>query len=319
MVHKGGGRLMPTLLKLSYFKALAENEHLTRTAESLSVSQTALSNMIIQLEEELGVKLFDRTGRSIRLNAHGKAYLAHVNRIFDELENGRIELKNISESAEKCISMAMTSSYLWADMIGSFKKKHPSYSIRQHEDNPESYKDQLKSRVLDFVIAGKEDFPSRGLASKVIRRERIMLSVLPSHRLSGRDSVLLSELADEPFVSLPKGTPFRRFCDNLCRQAGFKPNTVMECDYMMRSKLIEYGYGVCLTTQTAADMNFLGPVCYIPLADSFAIRSISLFWISNRTMTKPVRDFYEYVIEYFRPTPDSGSKAARLKRVDPGG
>ena len=69
---------MPTLMQLRYFQALAENGHLTKTAESLLISQTALSNMLAHLEDELGIKLFDRIGRSICLNAYGKAYLVHA-------------------------------------------------------------------------------------------------------------------------------------------------------------------------------------------------------------------------------------------------
>ena len=69
-------RPMITLLQLDYFRRLAASEHITATARELYISQTALSNMLSGLEKELGVRLFDRVGRSIRLNEAGRVYLS---------------------------------------------------------------------------------------------------------------------------------------------------------------------------------------------------------------------------------------------------
>ena len=70
---------MISFLQLRYFQALAEEQHLTRTAEKLYISQTTLSTMISRLERELGVRLFDRQGGGLRLNKCGKEYLQYVN------------------------------------------------------------------------------------------------------------------------------------------------------------------------------------------------------------------------------------------------
>ena len=73
---------MITLLQLDYFRKLAAVEHITKTAQELRISQTALSSMIINLERELGVQLFDRSKRTIRLNDAGRLYLKYVNDVF---------------------------------------------------------------------------------------------------------------------------------------------------------------------------------------------------------------------------------------------
>lgn len=83
------------LLQLRYFLALAKEEHMSHTAEKLFISQPSLSLTIKKLEDELGVKLFDRTGRNIKLNLYGKAFLPHVEDVFSSLERGVNELKKL--------------------------------------------------------------------------------------------------------------------------------------------------------------------------------------------------------------------------------
>ena len=92
---------MVTLTQLEYFRALAETEHVTKTAEKLHISQTALTAMIRRLEEELQTPLFRREGRNVRLNVYGRAYLEYVNAVFNELNNGKATLWNESKSRSK--------------------------------------------------------------------------------------------------------------------------------------------------------------------------------------------------------------------------
>ena len=108
-----GEKDMITLLQLDYFRKLAATEHITRTARELYISQTALSSMIIGLERELGVRLFDRSKRAIRLNEAGRVYLRYVNEVFAALSNGRAALQELSETGEKQVSLAVGTAQVW--------------------------------------------------------------------------------------------------------------------------------------------------------------------------------------------------------------
>ncbi len=77
------------LLHLRYFRVVARLEHITKAAEELCIAQPSLSKTIRHLEQEVGVPLFDRPGRSIRLNQFGKAFLEHIETLFHELEEGQ--------------------------------------------------------------------------------------------------------------------------------------------------------------------------------------------------------------------------------------
>jgi transcriptional regulator, LysR family len=101
------------LLQLKYFLTVARCEHMTRAAEELHIAQPSLSKVISKLEEELGVLLFERVGRQIKLNHFGKAFLNRVERVFLELDNGKRELSDMSINESSYISIA-------ANNIGPF-------------------------------------------------------------------------------------------------------------------------------------------------------------------------------------------------------
>ena len=108
------------LLQLRYFQALAKEEHMSRTAEKLYISQPSLSLTIKKLEKELGVPLFDRTGRSIRLNAYGSLFLRHVDEVFSALERGGNELRKMYGHYENQALIGIQTPYVWQDQTWDF-------------------------------------------------------------------------------------------------------------------------------------------------------------------------------------------------------
>ena len=122
---------MITLLQLEYFRKLAEKEHMTQTAQELHITQTALSYMIINLEKELGVQLFNRSKRTIRLNDAGRLYLNYVNDIFMALKNGQAALQDIHALQESSIRLATGTSSVWSPLFHDFCKVYPQHSLKQ--------------------------------------------------------------------------------------------------------------------------------------------------------------------------------------------
>jgi DNA-binding transcriptional LysR family regulator len=116
-------------LQLHYFKALAEREHLTQTAKDLMVSAPDLSTTITRLERDLGVQLFDRVGRNIRLNEYGRIYLRHVNDVFASLENAKLEISDARNTENMKLSVAISSPIIWHDAFQSFIKNNPEITI----------------------------------------------------------------------------------------------------------------------------------------------------------------------------------------------
>jgi len=292
---------MITLQQLEYFRELALNGHLTQTAEKLYITQATLSNVIGNLEKQLGVKLFNRVGRHLQLSEVGAKYLDYVLEALSALDNGRTMIENHLQTVNQTVTIAVNNSTVWASRIQTFQQTFPSYSIRQL-----TYSDTNVPRNLligmeaDFVIAGTTDFSLTGLEYTVFARSPICLCVPPGHRLAGRTSVTLEEIKDEPFISHPQPHPFQKFCDNLFQKAGIRYHTVLECDYMLSSQLVSAGFGVRLSTWHSykAKVGLLANnnTC-IPIVDDYEPREIALIWNARRNLSQAAQDFHDYLVQ----------------------
>ena len=264
-----------TLQQLRYFRELAANGHLTHTAEKLHITQTSLSNTIIHLEKELGVRLFRRVGRSLELSEIGEAYLRYVEEGLSSLDNGLTVVDDYLNRGNNSVSIAMSSSHVWTTLIRNFRTEYRDYSIRQVNCTRLQYRDLLISQETDLVIAGIDDLPLGGLEYTIFRREKLYLCVYKDHPFASRDSIYLEE----------------------AKKAGISPNASIECDYIMRGKLIEAGFGVAVTTGRSIDMNMLGNNVFIPLSDDFAERPIAIIWNPKHYLGKAARDFRDYTLK----------------------
>ena len=291
---------MITLLQLKYFHKLASTEHITRTAKELYISQTALSSMIIGLEKELGTQLFERSNRAIYLNEAGKLYLKYVDEVFQALDNGSMALKDMAESQERKISIAMGTSQIWLPMIQAFHKEFPQYNIRQCNMSVQELNVSLNDLSIDFVIAGVDDITVGEFTHEWIKTDDIYLCVPQNHRFAKRECVYMDELREEPFINLQVGSPWRRYCDRLFEKAGYKVHSVLECDYTMRASLIEAEFGVALTTSSAREVGLLNPNLYIRVADEYTRRELALFWNPRKYISKAMMDFKGYCTNYWK-------------------
>lgn len=288
---------MITLQQLRYFRELAATGHLTKTAEKLCITQTSLSNTIINMEKQIGVKLFNRLGRTLELNEIGKRYLKYVEEALSSLDNAQTMIDDYLNRENSSVSVAMSSSHVWATLIRNFRMEYRNYNIRQVNCTRLQYRDLLVNQDTDFVIAGTDDLPLAGLEYAVFRREKLYLCVYKDHPLACRQSVCLADIRNESFIHLPKSESFRIFCDNLFGRAGISPNASVECDYMMRGKLIEAGFGVAITTGKSIAMQMLGNNVFIPLTDDYAVRPIGIIWNPKHYLGKAARDFRDYTLK----------------------
>ena len=295
----GGFPVMITLLQLDYFRRLAATEHITQTAKELYISQTALSSMIIGLEKELGIQLFDRSKRSIRLNQAGRIYLQYVNEVFAALNNGRTALQELTETAEHQVSLTVGSPQVWLNMIRDFRHRCPEYSIKQYSQTLEGLSDSLRTMKTDFVIAGVDEVSDPSFEHVVLKTDRVYLCVSKKHHLAGRESVRLCELENEPYIDLPVGAPWRTYCAELFSRAGVNINRVLECDASIRSALIDAEFGVALTSSSAYEVDMLKPNCYIPVDDEFAVREMALFWNPKKYTSKAANSFRDFCAGYW--------------------
>ncbi|GAB6930731.1 LysR family transcriptional regulator [Paenibacillus sp. JCM 10914] len=285
------------LLSLRYFQTVARLENMTKAAEMLQVSQPALSKMIGNLEKELTIRLFDRTGKYIRLNEYGRRFLAKVDLALQTLEDGKSELLDLAERPTGTVVIFIqVASYLLPDMITLFRQLYPEteFKLLQHDQ------DHYKPPAFDLCISSSS-FSMPGTESISLLTEEIMLAVPSDHRLADRGSIRLSELSEDGFISLKPGKQLRETTDSLCRAAGFTPRIIYECDEpsMVRS-LVHSGLGVSFIPSVTWGGSQGSSVVLIPIEEPISTRTIEISWYSNRYMTKVAIKFKEFVQDYFK-------------------
>lgn len=232
------------LLQLEYFRAVARLEHMSRAAEELHTSQSSISKTIQRLEKDLGVQLFDRKGRSILLNKSGEAFLKRVNRIFFELNEAQKELKELAGQDSETITLGVTNSRILPKLLGSFLTDYKYVRIKQFIGSYVAMKEILETGEADFCICPA---PIRGdrIEWKSLYREEIFLIVPNDHPLSKRETVRVTELKKESFISFRKGHGFREVTDEFCMKAGFDPDIAFESDeQFIVNQLVNEGLGI---------------------------------------------------------------------------
>ncbi|GHO97933.1 LysR family transcriptional regulator [Reticulibacter mediterranei] len=290
------------LLQLKYFQTVARLEHMTKAARQLSIAQPSLSQTIARLEEELGVPLFDRKGREIRLNQFGTVFLRRVERIFGELEDARHEIADLAGMEHGRIALAVVIPQILPDLLRSFLAEHPHVSFHLfHQHSSETVQQQLEQGEIDLCITSPP-IEQAGIGWTSLMKEEIYLMVPPNHRLANRTSIHLREVEHEPFVSLKPGSTMRDLTDNCCRQAGFVPRVAFEGDEPSTLRgLVTAGLGVAFISELVL-RTVVDPAAIVPLRieEPRCDRIIGLAWRKEHYLSQAAQYFRDFVIQYFK-------------------
>lgn len=285
------------LLQLQYFLAVARLEHVTEAARSLHVTQSSLSKTIQRLEEDLGVPLFDRTGRKLRLNEFGSRFLRRAERALFELEQGRQEISDLSSPEHGTIELAVTNASTLPHILREFRKKHPDIQFHVQMLTTQEMVTLLHRGEVDFCLSSP---PIQGddIECQIVFIDPIRIAVPKGHRLADRSSVSLTELKDESFVGVKRGYLTRDLVDSVCESAGFAPKYVYEGNEPARlSALVEAGIGIGFIPSTA--MNAREDIHYLQVEGYELVREIALLWHKSRYISRAALEFREVVLEYF--------------------
>jgi DNA-binding transcriptional LysR family regulator len=298
VIHKGGTKKMD-LLQLRYFRTVARLGHMTRAAQELYISQSSLSKTITHLERELGVSLFDRQGRQLRLNQYGEAFLRRVEQVFAALEDGQRELADLAGGKQGQIVFASMNVYLIPGLLQAFLERHPGISIRLSSNPRQETLVQLERGEVDLFISSPP-IERPGIEHVPLMMEEIFLAVPPGHRRAQHETIRLSEVAQEPFLALKPGYNLRELTDAFCRQAGFTPNIVFEGDEPIALlQLVKAGLGIaCIPALVWRSIPEIA-VARIPISEPRCQREVALLWSKKRYLSTTARELRDFLVAYF--------------------
>ena len=291
------------LLQLEYFLRLADNEHVSKTAEQLHISQPSLSATIKKLEAELGVPLFIRKGRNITLSPYGKAYKAHVEEAFLALENGRQAIDRL-RSADDCkLNLGLLSPYVWTEVFQDFAALHPEVRINRYSVEGYRYVDQILAGRIDMYLGGINGvgaLDNAKIQHTTLYEDDMVLLVHKSHPLAGTSGVDLRTCKNEHFINLEATTNLQQFISSLFSQAGFDPTVIMVCDYTLRDQMVAENHGVSVTTKLAAQKTEAQNVTYVPITWPAEKRQLGLVWRRGRVFSQSMQKFHDVACQFYR-------------------
>ncbi|WP_398954424.1 LysR family transcriptional regulator [Streptomyces sp. GC420] len=286
-------RLTP---RLAYFAGVARTEHVTRAAEQLSVPQSTLSRAMARLEEDLGVALFARRGRTVALTPAGRAFLASVERALVEVERAAESVRADADPAAGKVAFGFLhtlGSETVPELIRAFRVDHPRVRFQLVQTYGEAMIERLRAGELDLCLTSPvPDAPD--LVARRLDEQRLRLVVPDDHRLASRRRVRLAEAAEETFVTLESGYGLRRITDALCAEAGFRPRVAFEGEEAETLRgLVAAGLGVALLPPPAVARP---GVVELTVSAPRAVREIGVAWLDGHPDTPPVAAFKKFLL-----------------------
>jgi LysR family carnitine catabolism transcriptional activator len=259
------------LRQLEYIVAVADTGSFTQAAASLRVAQPSLSQSIRKLEVELGVELFHRTTRSVRLSAAGVAMLPPARQALRDADNARAAVAavvGLEAGHLDIVCLPTLAAHPTSALIGAFRQAHPKVRVRVTE--PEELV-RVAQRVRDGSSEiGVTELPIdlAGLTAHVLERQEFVALVpraLANHLGSSR--ITIARLADQPLVTTPTGTSTRRQLDDALEAAGLESQVAVETDYREAiPALVRAGAGVAVLPRPLAEAAASGEVAVLRIS-----------------------------------------------------
>jgi LysR family hydrogen peroxide-inducible transcriptional activator len=281
------------LNQLRYVTAVAETGNLTRAAQRCNVAQPSLSQQIINLEKEIGHKLFHRLGRKAVLTEAGTVFLEKARRILFEVENTTKELSD-HPSLERRITVGAIPTlapYLLPELIGLCRKRFPNLQVDIRED--------FKVHLLSAIIEGDLDLAIVAMPVKDPRihvepllQEPLLLVVAKDHPLAGRPQVAATDLAGETFALLGTSSTLAAQVQRFCGDNNFEPRIAFRCAQVATVKaLVERGVAISILPRVAQDPADKKSLVYITLADGAPVREVAIIRHLQRYQSRGAEQF----------------------------
>ena len=284
---------------LRTFIEVARLEHLGRAADALQSDQSTVSRKIARLEHEIGVPLFERIGRSIRLTKAGQRFVGRADRILSELRDAVAEAAGTvsAETGEVHLGFLHTVGARWLpERLARFLDQYPGVRFTLEEGTSGEVVAGLLDGRFDLGILGPPPPNTPEIEVVPLFRERISVVVPLEHRLVGRASVTLRDLSPEALILPRSRTGLRRVIDDAFARQGLSEHVAYEGDdFAIVQGLVEAGLGISLLPMPLPTPST--QVVVIPLREPPIARTMAIAWDRRRTLPPAAQLFCRRIVE----------------------
>ncbi len=282
------------LIQLEYFITVVDEKNVTRASELLHISQPALSKAISRLEQEVGSKMFIRTGRQNELNDQGRLFYQWAKNTLEGYDDLIKEISRTQDESVFRITIASSSFNLVAPIMKDFHKIHPEIRLKELRFTAEDFPSILYNPDIDCVLSTQNHTGAR-IQSRLVARNPLYLAVPLGHSLSSLKSIALHQAANEAFV-----LPLSRYLsggllNDLFKQAGFNPRISAEVESPHILNMVSSGLGLSICSSAALQMPEASSCRFLRLEDDFCYRDTWLLWEEREKPSLAHHSFIEFL------------------------
>jgi len=289
------------LRHLRYFVAVAETLSFTKGAERLRLAQPSLTRQIRDLEEEIGVRLLDRTKQKVSLTDEGRSFLADAKRVLNLAEDIVESVQRLSRREKSALNIGYVAN-LFYDLLpvtlASFQRSYPTVSINLFDM---TYGDQFRAIEegrIDLGFVGlREAIEERGFQFRPIASHRVVAALPKDHPVASKPAVKLKELEPMFFIGMSESSypGYRGWLRETCQKVGFSPRVLQDAD-IERTVIhsVAAGLGVALLPEQVKKLPH-EKVVFRPLKPAVATESCIAWKRGNPSA--PLKAYIQIVCE----------------------
>lgn len=231
---------------LQYFCLTAELEHVTKAADKLGIAQPFLTKIIGQLENEVGVPLFDNIGRKIKLNHYGEIFYAHAKKILMEIDNLRNDIDESIERQSRTIKIFTNIELHYPEIVMEYQRLNPNFQVAISNASREEILDALKTGEADYGLCSPplNDDPAKGISTEIVFCERCCAMLPPNHPMLNQKTLCFEDMVGESMVTTSHESALRLNLDQLMEKYNYHPQIVCESnDINLLIRAVKSGLG----------------------------------------------------------------------------
>ncbi|MEA3486142.1 MAG: LysR family transcriptional regulator [Thermodesulfobacteriota bacterium] len=283
--------------QLKTFHHVARAGSFTLAARELFLTQPAVSQQIKALEFFLGITLFDRSGKQVRLTSEGEVLLSYTDRLFhlyDEIETIFSRMQELKKGKITIGSTAVIGTYFLPRIIGQYNKKYPGIKIDLKVGNSNTVHSMLNDSKVDLGFAGKIKTHA-GFEGTLIHRERFLMVVSPEHTIAAKRSVSADDLIKIPFIWREKGTQTRELVSQWFVKKGgrnYPSNSIELHNIEAAKRMVVEGYGITVVPEISVRREMhLGLLKSIDLKGFDLTFDYYLFYLKGKILSRAAEAF----------------------------
>lgn len=288
------------LQQLKFFVTVAQYEHFSRAAEALDISQPALSSAIKKLEDELGVPLFERHGRNIRLGIYGKAFLEEILPAIQQIDKAVNSMQEMKQALGNKVTIVAPPLYSFPSLVTRLRQEFPTVTIHNVDCPYNKIHQLLVKSAVDFCILARP-ISTDDIESAILTEDELVMLVPKNHRFQNHSRVPLSEFSREHFADYSAVSAIQSERENLCWAAGFQSRVAYEGRTLYDLIDAVRGSGcVALLPYRVLGRYDLADTKVIFISSPECKSNLYLYWKAGRTERPIVKEVRTAVLNHFR-------------------